>query len=531
MSCNNGTATSQPNATVLSGALRDFLSRADQPENGSLCSPDHPDMMLGTREDYLSEGALIAVTVIYAAVFLVGVLGNVAVGLAVWGRRELRKATNYFLVNLSVADLLLLLVCMPTALLETWVPMPWLLGEVMCKLVPYLEMVVCQASVLTIVAVSMERYLGLTHPLRARSLCTSSRTGRAVILLWVTSLLAGSPVLSIAEIKTFHHNDTGTITMCDTTVDETWKTAYVLGNTVLFFVLPMLLLCVLYSLIGRKMMGTCRLNSEEASDSLVERQRSRRRVVYMMATVVVVFFVSLLPQRVVQLWLILATREDIESAFSQHDLQILVVFLRIMLYLNSTLNPIIYTLFSTQFRNAFLRLVGFKNKSTSVQRTTNTRFWLVRYRNTLEIHGKGAHRTKTEPGFITPQSYPMLPIVTPPGITTNKRSKRLASRPPMTASPVTPSPVSLHVRHNSIVSMVPTIHFSDSDDHIDQEVPKNEEVQIYEVRPDNAGLLRPFGGETSRITNSTSLRDVYTDSAAEQNDADTKNCTPISKSF
>ncbi|XP_035691409.1 growth hormone secretagogue receptor type 1-like [Branchiostoma floridae] len=505
-------STSPHNSSEL---VYEFVSCA---ENGSLYLPNCQGMMLDGREDYLSEGALIAVTVVYAVVFLVGVLGNVAVGLAVWGRRELRKATNYFLVNLSVADLLLLLVCMPTSLLETWVPMPWLLGEVMCKLVPYLEVVVCQASVLTIVAVSIERYLGLTHPLRARSVCTSSRTWRAVILLWVTSLLAGSPVLSIAELTTYYQNDTA-ITVCDTKVDKPWKTAYVLTTTVLFFIVPILLLCVLYSIIGRKMVGTCRLNSEEASDSLVERQRSRRRVVYMMVTVVVVFFVSLLPQRVVQLWLILAPREDI-NAFGQHDVLILVVFLRIMLYLNSTLNPIIYTLFSTQFRSAFLRLVGFKDKSASLQRTTNTRCWLVRYRNTLEIHGKGVHRTKAEPGFINRQAYPMLPIIKSTGVAANQGVGRITRQ--VTS---TPSPLSLHVRGNSIVSMVPTIHFSDSDQ--DMEVPpKDEVVQIYGLQPD--ALLKPFS-ETSRLTNSTSLRDVYGDSVVGDNGLDTN--TPMSKSF
>ncbi|XP_066302845.1 uncharacterized protein [Branchiostoma lanceolatum] len=312
--------------------------------------------------------------------------------------------------------------------------------------------------------------------------------------------------------------------MCDTKIDEAWKTAYVLTNTVLFFVVPIVLLCVLYSLIGRKMMGTCRLNSEEASDSLVERQRSRRRVVYMMATVVVVFFVSLLPSRVVQLWLILAPREDI-AAFGQHDVLILVVFLRVMLYLNSTLNPIIYTLFSTQFRSAFLRLVGFKNKSVTLQKTTNTRCWLVRYRNTLEIHGKGVHRTKAEPGFTNPaQSYPMLPIIKPTGIATNQVVQR--NKLHFTSVPTRRS---LHVRANSIVSMVPTIHLSDSVDS-DQVEPQNEaDVQINEIQPD--ALLKPFG-ETSRITNSTSLRDVYscTNSVAVHNDVDA-NITPISKSF
>jgi len=82
----------------------------------------------------LSSVTLVLISVTYGVIFLVGILGNVSVGLAVWGNRELRTPTNFFLLNLSVADLLVLLVCMPISLLETWVPFPWLLGEALCEL-------------------------------------------------------------------------------------------------------------------------------------------------------------------------------------------------------------------------------------------------------------------------------------------------------------------------------------------------------------------------------------------------------------
>ncbi len=46
---------------------------------------------------------------------------------------EMRTPTNWLLVNLSVADLLVLLFCMPPALVEFHAKDIWLLGPVMCK--------------------------------------------------------------------------------------------------------------------------------------------------------------------------------------------------------------------------------------------------------------------------------------------------------------------------------------------------------------------------------------------------------------
>jgi hypothetical protein len=46
--------------------------------------------------------------------------------------------TNYFLVNLSVADLLVTLICMPVAISQAVIKL-WLYGEFMCKVTYYLQ--------------------------------------------------------------------------------------------------------------------------------------------------------------------------------------------------------------------------------------------------------------------------------------------------------------------------------------------------------------------------------------------------------
>lgn len=67
-------------------------------------------------------------------IFTIGVCGNLLVPLVVIKTKYLRNSTNLFLINLSIADLLVLIVCMPTVLIELHSrPETWLLGEPMCK--------------------------------------------------------------------------------------------------------------------------------------------------------------------------------------------------------------------------------------------------------------------------------------------------------------------------------------------------------------------------------------------------------------
>ena len=73
-------------------------------------------------------------TVACLVIFTVGVCGNLLVALVVIKTKYLRNSTNLFLINLSVADLLVLIVCMPTVLIELHSrPETWPLGETMCK--------------------------------------------------------------------------------------------------------------------------------------------------------------------------------------------------------------------------------------------------------------------------------------------------------------------------------------------------------------------------------------------------------------
>lgn len=57
---------------------------------------------------------------------------------AVWKNRHMRTVTNYFIVNLSFADVLVTIICLPASLVVD-ITETWFFGNTLCKVVPYLQ--------------------------------------------------------------------------------------------------------------------------------------------------------------------------------------------------------------------------------------------------------------------------------------------------------------------------------------------------------------------------------------------------------
>jgi len=72
-------------------------------------------------------------TMLYIIIFLVGVIGNLLVILVIVYGRSMRTSVNMYLANLCVADILVIIVCMPTALADIFTKEIWYFGEFMCK--------------------------------------------------------------------------------------------------------------------------------------------------------------------------------------------------------------------------------------------------------------------------------------------------------------------------------------------------------------------------------------------------------------
>lgn len=75
---------------------------------------------------------------LYSVIFLLAVIGNSLVILTLVQNKRMRTITNLFLLNLAVSDLFLGVFCMPFTLVGMLLR-DFIFGEMMCKLLPYLQ--------------------------------------------------------------------------------------------------------------------------------------------------------------------------------------------------------------------------------------------------------------------------------------------------------------------------------------------------------------------------------------------------------
>ncbi|KAL7727387.1 hypothetical protein ACLKA6_003045 [Drosophila palustris] len=327
-------------------------SKSKSNATGNVPAEEDAEQMLPQIPSYIRTTAMFFCIII----MLLGVVGNVMVPIVIVKTKDMRNSTNIFLTNLSIADLLVLLVCTPTVLVEVNTrPETWVLGHEMCKAVPFVELTVAHASVLTILAISFERYYAICEPLKAGYVCTKARAILICVLAWGIAALFTSPILWVAEYKLVEYIDGSSVPVCLTQAIGVSTVGFFLMTISVFFVLPFLMLVVLYGIIARNLISNqgpmLRARPTKPELSL----KARKQVVLMLGAVVLSFFVCLLPFRVLTLWIILSTEQTL------HDIGLaryysLLYFCRIMLYLNSAMNPILYNLMSTKFRKGFARL-------------------------------------------------------------------------------------------------------------------------------------------------------------------------------
>lgn len=145
------------------------------------------------------------------------------------------------------------------------------------------------------------------------------------------------------------------VPVCLTQASNAWSITFFVMTISAFFLLPLFILIVLYTIIAKNLiakdgrMVKIRPSKPELSF------KARKQVVLMLGAVVLSFFVCLAPFRLFTLWIIIAPDEHVKRKGLEFFYNFL-YFSRIMLYLNSAINPILYNLMSSKFRKGFRKL-------------------------------------------------------------------------------------------------------------------------------------------------------------------------------
>jgi 5-hydroxytryptamine receptor 7 len=138
-----------------------------------------------------------AATLIIVACSLVvvgTVVGNTLVCTAVSIVRKLRTPSNWLIVSLAVADLLVALLVMPLAVVYE-IKGYWPLNRAVCDAWTSLDVLLCTASILNLCMISVDRYFVITRPFQYAVKRTPARMVAMILSVWILSALISIPPL------------------------------------------------------------------------------------------------------------------------------------------------------------------------------------------------------------------------------------------------------------------------------------------------------------------------------------------------
>ncbi|KAM5227028.1 D(2) dopamine receptor isoform 2-T5 [Hipposideros larvatus] len=152
-----------------------------RPFNGSEGKADKP---------YYNYYAMLLTLLIFVIVF-----GNVLVCMAVSREKALQTTTNYLIVSLAVADLLVATLVMPWVLYLEVVG-EWKFSRIHCDIFVTLDVMMCTASILNLCAISIDRYTAVAMPMLYNTRYSSKRRVTVMIaIVWVLSFTISCPLL------------------------------------------------------------------------------------------------------------------------------------------------------------------------------------------------------------------------------------------------------------------------------------------------------------------------------------------------
>lgn len=305
----------------------------------------------------------VLVTVIYAVLFLVGSLGNSFTLWTLFAKRSLQNlqsTVHYHLASLAVSDLLILVLSMPIELYNfIWFHHPWLFGDAVCRGYYFLRDSCSYATALNIASLSVERYMAICHPFKAKSIMSRSRTKKLISGMWLASFALATPMLVVMGQVTRNGEK-----LCTTIVSMVTIKTVLQVNAFLSFVVPMVAISALNGVIANQLLRMFREAEQENRMCVIggnptmlsvtvepNRAQSLRHGVLVLRVVVIAFVVCWLPYHARRLMFCYVSEWSDDLYDFYHYFYMLT---NVLFYVSSAINPILYNLVSATYRQIFI---------------------------------------------------------------------------------------------------------------------------------------------------------------------------------
>uniref|UniRef100_A0A2K6SIZ4 Alpha-2A adrenergic receptor n=1 Tax=Saimiri boliviensis boliviensis TaxID=39432 RepID=A0A2K6SIZ4_SAIBB len=282
----------------------------------------------GARATPYSLQVTLTLVCLAGLLMLLTVFGNVLVIIAVFTSRALKAPQNLFLVSLASADILVATLVIPFSLANE-VMGYWYFGKAWCEIYLALDVLFCTSSIVHLCAISLDRYWSITQAIEYNLKRTPRRIKAIIFTVWVISAVISFPPLISIEKKGGGDGQQPAEPRCEIN-DQKW---YVISSCIGSFFAPCLIMILVY--------GAAKASRWRG------RQNREKRFTFVLAVVIGVFVVCWFP------FFFTYTLTAVGCSVPRT----LFKFFFWFGYCNSSLNPVIYTIFNHDFRRAFKKIL------------------------------------------------------------------------------------------------------------------------------------------------------------------------------
>ncbi|XP_077979620.1 somatostatin receptor type 2-like [Glandiceps talaboti] len=288
----------------------------------------------------------IAIPVVFGLICLFGVVGNSLVIYVILKHNKMKTVANVYILSLAIADLFFMFTIPFIAYQQA--TFEWPFGFAWCKVVMAVDGLNQTTGIYCLTAMAIDRYLAIVHPIRSMKVRTVNTAIGVNISIWFLSTVTVMPLWLYTKTTV---NPSSGLTVCGIKwPNQAMNTAFIIYMFVSGLVCPVIVILVCYLLMIR------RLYTGVGPIGESDNKRPTKKVARMVLTVIFVFVVCWTPFYVIQLYVL----DNPSDTYRSKEFVITFYFTLCISYFNSSVNPLIYSFMSENFRKCFLSVLKCK---------------------------------------------------------------------------------------------------------------------------------------------------------------------------
>ncbi|KAL6481525.1 hypothetical protein MHYP_G00096050 [Metynnis hypsauchen] len=293
-------------------------------------------------------------TVVSCLVFVVGIIGNSTLLKIIYKNKCMRNGPNILIASLALGDLLHIVIDIPINVYKLLAE-DWPFGVGLCKLVPFVQKASVGITVLSLCALSIDRYRAVASWNRIKGIGVPMWTAIEITLIWFLSIVLAVPEAIAFDMITMDYKGEH-LRICllhpmqKSQFMQFYKSAKDWWLFSFYFCMPLACTAIFYTLMTSEMLR----KKNGVQIALNDHLRQRREVAKTVFCLVLVFALCWLPLHLSRILKLTIYNEEDPNRCELLSFFLVLDYIGInMASVNSCINPIALYMVSKRFKSCF----------------------------------------------------------------------------------------------------------------------------------------------------------------------------------